>query len=59
MEEGKRIIKYYVALSDGTHGIRDNFSSPTESSKLVRGQLDMTGVNYIKIPVNSNKCVEN
>ena len=59
MEEGKRIIKYYVALSDGTHGIRDNISSPTESSKLVRGQLDMTGVNYIKIPVNSNKCVEN
>lgn len=48
-----------MALSDGTHGIRDNISSLTESSKLVRGQLDMTGVNYIEIPVNSNKCVEN
>ena len=39
--EGRRNTKYYVALTDGTHGIYDDLSNQKESDKLVRGDILM------------------
>lgn len=38
---GRKTTKYYVALSDGTHGIYDNIASAKEYSKLVKGDVIM------------------
>lgn len=38
----KKITNFYVALSDGTHGIYDDLGSPKESDKLVRGDMLMS-----------------
>ena len=38
--EPKRLTKFYVALSDGTHGILDNDTSTMD--ELVRGNVNMT-----------------
>ena len=35
----QRITKYYIAIADGTHGIYDNVSSPTEADDLARGDV--------------------
>ncbi|MDD5888418.1 MAG: DUF6273 domain-containing protein [bacterium] len=40
-KSNKKVTKFYVALSDGTHGIYDNLGSPKESDKLVRGDMLM------------------
>ncbi len=40
-EGDRKITKYYVALTDGTHGIYDNLSSSKEADKLVRGDVLM------------------
>ena len=38
---GKRVQKFYVALTDGTHGIYDDYSDPILGYKLVRGHVLM------------------
>ncbi len=40
-EGNRKITKYYVALTDGTHGIYDDLSSSKEADKLVRGDMLM------------------
>ncbi len=35
----QRVTKYYIAIADGTHGIYDNVSSPTEADDLARGDV--------------------
>lgn len=40
-KNNKKITKFYVALSDGTHGIYDNFENSTESDKLSREDILM------------------
>ena len=40
--EARRVTKFYVALTDGTHGVFDNISSPKESANLKRGDILMT-----------------
>ena len=40
--EPRRVTKFYVALTDGTHGVFDNISSPKESANLKRGDILMT-----------------
>ena len=65
-EDSKRVTKFYVALSDGTHGITTATSDGTgndhtgavESSKLVRGNLTMSGAKHIPTPTGT-LCVEN
>ena len=51
----ERRTQYYVALSDGTHGITDNFTiasgqtvgtGGTEADELVRGDVKSTGIKY-------------
>ena len=51
----ERKTQYYVALSDNTHGITDNFTiasgetvgtGGTEADKLVRGDVKSTGITY-------------
>lgn len=56
--ESKRVTTFYVALSDGTHGIGEDVAASTESSKLARGNLSMSGLNHIATPTGT-KCVEN
>lgn len=64
VEAGKRYTKYYVALSDGIHGVIDDYVPISkklgiESSKLVRGNLS-SNVKYINLPNVANvvTCVE-
>ncbi len=68
-EDSKRVTKFYVALSDGTHAITTTTSDGTvdgaekhkgavESSKLVRGNLTMSGAKHIVTPTGT-MCVEN
>lgn len=40
-ENEKKVTKFYVALSDGTHGIYDNFENLKESDKLSRADMIM------------------
>ena len=51
----ERKTQYYIALSDNTHGITDNFTiasgetvgtGGTEADKLVRGDVKSTGITY-------------
>ena len=51
----ERKTKYYVALSDGTHGITDNFTiatdatvgtGGTEADELLRADVKSTGIGY-------------
>ena len=37
----KKITKFYVALSDGTHGVYDDLGNSKEADKLVRGDILM------------------
>ena len=37
----KKITKFYVALSDGTHGVYDDLGNSKESDTLVRGDILM------------------
>lgn len=39
-----RNTTYYISLSDGTHGIADDLSSPKEADTLVRGDVKTSGV---------------
>ena len=39
--EPRRVTKFYVALSDGTHGIYDDLGSSKELDKLARGDMLM------------------
>ncbi len=60
-----RKTKFYVAMSDGTHGIPiTSTTSLVESSSLARGNVQMSGQTYDKILNFSSigsptKCVEN
>lgn len=62
---GKRKTYYFVAISDGTHQILDNYSPLAisrfgiESSKLERKDIKMNGNGYLYVPTNGKKCVEN
>ena len=40
--EPKRVTKFYVAISDGTHGIHDDKTAPVVSDALARGHVKMT-----------------
>lgn len=42
----ERKTQYYVALSDGTHGIKDTVSAGTESDELIRSDVKSTNVKY-------------
>ena len=64
---GDRVTNYYVALSDGTHGILDgddgDISDPTdwkEVDSLVRGDVQTTGATTAKaaIPASATTCIE-
>lgn len=56
--ESKRVTTFYVALSDGTHGISETTAASTESSKLARGNLAMSGLSHIPTPTGTT-CIEN
>ena len=62
---GKRKTYFFVAISDGTHQILDDYSPlaiskfGTESSKLDRKDIKMKGNGYLYVPTNATKCVEN
>ena len=51
---------FYPAISDGVHGINKNGSVFIEPEKLVRGDLEMSGVTYdsVSIPDGAFLCVE-
>lgn len=62
--DAKRVVKYYVALVDNTHGIIEptgTSAAPLESSKLKRGDITMTEATYAKvaIPADAKTCREN
>lgn len=52
--------KYYVALGDGTHGVKVNPSDLIEHTKLKRGQVEISGVTAanVAIPGSSLICKE-
>lgn len=52
----KRVTKFYVAISDGTHYVEDT----KESSTLKRGDVksDRNGTEYDAIPATGTKCIE-
>lgn len=64
---GKRTTKYYVTLSDGIRGLASTVATGAnaiESSKIVRGNLTMSGLKYSDVaipttPVAAITCVEN
>lgn len=41
VSDGKRKQKFYVALTDGTHGVYDDYSNPILADELVRGNVLM------------------
>ena len=54
--ETERKTKYYVALSDGTHGITDSttvtsglVTGGTEADELIRADVKSTGITYDKV----------
>jgi prepilin-type N-terminal cleavage/methylation domain-containing protein len=53
-------LTFYVSISDGVHGINKNSSVFIEPEKLVRGDLEMSGVTYdsVSIPDGAFLCVE-
>ena len=53
----KRNTSYYIALSDGIHGVRDT----KESSQLVRGNIETSNFDYSNgtLPTGAVTCVEN
>ena len=58
--ESRRTTKYYVNVSDNTHGVADT----KQASNLARGDIKMTGATYADIPatydgVATVTCVEN
>lgn len=59
LPEGKHVTRYYIALSDGTHGISAETSNNFEASKLTRGRLQMSNLKAIPVPRDSTKCIEN
>ncbi|MDD5887948.1 MAG: hypothetical protein PUC82_00475, partial [bacterium] len=70
--EPKRVTKFYVAISDGTHGIYDDTTTPVVSDALARGHVKMTLTNdqkndieisddtsgALKAGLTLNTCVE-
>ena len=64
---GTRVTKYYIALSDNTHGIAEEGMGSTpdpskwvEADSLVRGNVDTSGVEYADtaIPASATTCIE-
>ncbi len=64
---GTRVTKYYIALSDNTHGIKEEGMGETpdktkwvEADSLVRGNVDTSGVKYTdaEVPADGVKCIE-
>lgn len=53
----KRVTKFSVAVSDGTHGIKPSVTK--EASALVRGDVSMKDAGAIAIPTGATTCVEN
>ena len=51
----RRTTKYYVNISDNTHGVSDS----KQASNLARGDIKMTGATYPTIPDAATTCVEN
>ena len=54
-EQARRTTKYYVNISDNTHGVADT----KQASNLARGDIKMTGATYPTIPDDAATCVEN
>ena len=57
----ERKTKYYVALSDGTHGITDSgtlsgttITGGTEADELLRADVKSTGIKYDKVDPDDN-----
>ena len=69
VESGKKYTQFFIALSDGTHGIDIYTSSNTQAYKLTSKNITMSNLNYISIPATaynnkgfstpSVKCKEN
>lgn len=57
----ERRTQYYIALSDNTHGIKDNMAAPTKADELIRADVKATGIKYtaVAIPDRTHTCVEN
>lgn len=52
---GKKYTQFFIALSDGTHGIDENTSNDTQSYKLTSKDVTMSNLKYISIPATSYK----
>lgn len=66
----KRVTKYYVSISDNTHGLQESCTvdattkkatctNSIESENLVRGNVKMSGATWqTTLPTNAIECVE-